>query len=107
MKELIERIIKELKNRNEEISFMESCTGGLLVNLLTNIEGSSEILKVSLVTYSNEYKVKFGVNENIIDKYGVYSIETANEMAKATTNFSKATFGIGITRTAWSKRFNE
>lgn len=41
---------------------MESCTGGALVNAITNIPGASEVLKFSAVTYSNEYKIKLGVD---------------------------------------------
>jgi len=84
MENLPLEIIKNLKNRNETISFMESCTGGFLSNNITNMEGSSEVIKVSLVTYSNEYKINFGVSKNIIDEYTAYSFETAKEMAKQT-----------------------
>lgn len=97
MKKLNEKIVMFLKEKNETISFMESCTGGFLANEITNISGASNVLKVSLVTYSNEFKEKFGVAKNIIDKYTVYSIETAKEMAKNITNFAKSDYGIGTT----------
>ena len=93
MKELVEK----LKEKNLTISTMESCTGGGLVNAITNIEGASEVLKFSAVTYSNEYKIKMGVDENIIDKYSVYSIETAHEMAYNISKFSNSDIGVGIT----------
>ena len=76
---------------------MESCTGGALVNKITNIEGSSNVLKYSAVTYSNEYKIKMGVPKETIDKYTVYSIETAIEMSKAISNYTNSNYGIGIT----------
>lgn len=50
---------------------MGSCTGGGIANAITNIEGASEILKFSAVTYSNEFKIKMGVDEKIIEKYTV------------------------------------
>lgn len=97
MENLSEKIVKLLKEQNNTISFMESCTGGFLASKITNISGSSKVLKVSLVTYSNEYKIKFGVAKEIIDKYTVYSIETAKEMAKNVTLFANSNFGVGIT----------
>ena len=93
MKELIEILIKNKKT----ISTMESCTGGGVVNAITNIEGASEVLKFSAVTYSNEFKIKMGVNKDIIDEYSVYSIETAKEMAKNISLFSNSNYGVGIT----------
>lgn len=91
------KVIEELTKRNETISTMESCTGGGVANAITNIEGASNVLKFSAVTYSNEYKIKMGVNKNIIDEYSVYSIETAHEMAYNISEFAKSNYGIGIT----------
>lgn len=90
-------IVKKLIEKNETIATMESCTGGEIVNQITNIEGASQILKFSAVTYSNEYKIKMGVNKNIIDKYSVYSMETAREMSKNISDFANSDYGIGIT----------
>lgn len=93
MKALVEKLIK----LNKTISTMESCTGGALASTITNIEGASEILKFSAVTYSNEFKIKMGVNPKVIDKYTVYSMETANEMSKNISIFTNSNYGIGIT----------
>ena len=93
MKELVNKLIK----LNKTISTMESCTGGFLANSITNIEGSSEVFKFGAVTYSNEYKIKIGVDSNIIDKYTVYSIETAIEMSKAISIYTNSNYGVGIT----------
>ena len=97
MNENIKKIIEILTKKNKTISTMESCTGGCLVNSITNIEGSSEVLKFSAITYSNEYKIKMGVNKEIIDKYTVYSIETAKEMSKNISMYTNSNYGIGIT----------
>ena len=91
------QIVEILKQTNRTISFMESCTGGFLANEITNISGASDILRVSLVTYSNEYKIKFNVDKEIIDKYTVYSNETSEEMAKKVSQFANSNIGIGIT----------
>lgn len=91
------RVIKELIKRNETIATMESCTGGGVANAITCIEGASEVLRFSAITYSNEYKIKMGVDSKVIDKYSVYSMETAHEMALNISKFAHSDFGIGIT----------
>ena len=93
MKELVEKLISEKKT----ISTMESCTGGGVVNAITNIPGASEVLKFSAVTYANEFKIKMGVNSDVIEKYSVYSMETANEMSKNISKFASSSYGVGIT----------
>lgn len=93
MRELVLKLI-ELK---KTISTMESCTGGGVSNAITNIEGASEVLKYSAVTYSNEYKIKMGVSSEVIDRYSVYSIETAREMSRNISKFANSDFGVGIT----------
>lgn len=96
MKEL-EEIVKVLTDRKMTISTMESCTGGGLANAITNVSGSSEVFKFGAVTYSNEFKVKMGVNKDIIDKYTVYSLEVAREMARCISEFTGSDIGVGIT----------
>lgn len=93
MKKVIDKLIK----KNQTISTMESCTGGALVNALTNVEGASSVIKFSAVTYSNEFKIKMGVSQDVIDTYSVYSIETAREMSKNISNFTNSDFSVGIT----------
>lgn len=93
----MKNVVEKLKNLNKTISTMESCTGGLVVNEITNIEGASEVISFSAVTYSNEFKIKMGVDKNIIDEYSVYSIETAKEMSKNICIFANSNYGVGIT----------
>ena len=90
-------IVELLKVNDKTISTMESCTGGGVANAITNIEGASEILKFSAVTYSNEFKIKMGVDKKIIDKHTVYSNETADEMSKNISKFTNSDYGVGIT----------
>lgn len=91
------KIIVELTRLGETIATMESCTGGAVSSAITSIEGASDVLKFSAVTYSNEYKIKMGVNPEVIDKYSVYSIQTAHEMALNIARFAQADIGVGIT----------
>lgn len=93
----MKKVIDKLIHLNKTISTMESCTGGALVNEITNIEGSSNVLKYSAITYSNEFKIKMGVSKETIDNYSVYSLEVAKEMSKQISLFSSSDYGIGIT----------
>lgn len=93
----MEELVKLLIKNNKTISTMESCTGGGLANAITNIPGASDVIKFSAVTYSNEFKIKMGVSKDIIDKYSVYSMETANEMSKNISLFTSSSYGVGIT----------
>lgn len=97
MEEKIKKVIERLIQKKETISTMESCTGGGVANAITNIEGASEVLKFSAVTYSNEFKEKMGVSKNVIDTYSVYSMETAKEMSKNISKFTSSDYGVGIT----------
>ena len=93
----MQRIVDKLIESGRTIATMESCTGGGVANAITNIEGVSAAIKYSAVTYSNEFKIKMGVSKEVIDKYSVYSMETAHEMSKAISNFANSTYGVGIT----------
>lgn len=93
----MEEVVKELIKQNKTVSTMESCTGGGVANAITNVEGASNVLKFSAVTYSNEFKIKMGVSSDIIDRYSVYSEETAKEMSKCISEFTNSNYGIGIT----------
>lgn len=91
------KIIEILTKNNKTLSSMESCIGGGISNEITNHSGASNVFKFSAVTYSNEFKIKMGVNKDIIDKYSVYSMNTAIEMAKNISLFADSNYGIGIT----------
>lgn len=93
----MEKLVKLLKSKNKTISSMESCTGGLFASDITNIDGSSQIFKLGLVTYSNEFKEYFGVSKQVINEYTVYSNEVSREMAKVVCDIAKSDFSVGIT----------
>ena len=78
---------------------MESATSGQIASLITDTEGSSAVLKGAFITYSNEAKIMQGVPEDIINKYSVYSKETAEAMAKSCAKTYHANIGIGVTGT--------
>ena len=93
----MEEIIKILTLRKESISTMESATGGYIANAITNVEGASEVFSFGAVTYSNFYKIKLGVDKNLIEKYSVYSMEVAHDMSRAITEYTNSRYGIGVT----------
>lgn len=94
---MFQEIVCKLDDLKRTIATMESCTGGALASEITNNPGASEVLKYSAVTYSNEYKIKMGVSSDIIEKFSVYSMETADEMALNISKFANADYGVGIT----------
>ena len=97
LKAKAQKLVKKLLEVNMTISCMESCTGGGLANEITNIEGSSGVIKFSAVTYSNEYKIRMGVSSNTIEKYSVYSADVAREMSESIAMFADSDYGVGLT----------
>lgn len=94
---LIEVIINKLITSKITIATMESCTSGSLISAITNIENSSTITQGGIVTYSTKHKIMCGVSKDVIELFGVYSAETAVEMAKACQNKLNSIIGIGVT----------
>ncbi len=92
-----EQLTNLLIERGKYITTMESCTSGLIASLITDTEGSSAVIKGAFVTYSNEAKVLQGVPAQVIDKYGVYSAQTAAAMAEACRATYAANIGVGVT----------
>lgn len=93
------KLTKLLIERGMTITTMESATSGQIASLITDTEGSSAVLKGAFVTYCNEAKIMQGVPAEILEKYTVYSKETAEAMAKVCTKAYKANIGIGVTGT--------
>ena len=94
MKSLVKTLIK----KKLKISFAESCTGGLLASSITSISGSSKIFNLSLVTYSNQAKIKLlKINKNIIRKYGAVSHECCLAMVNNLSKISNANINVSIT----------
>lgn len=99
-KEILEKyrgITEELIRRKTTISTMESCTSGQIASLITDTEGSSEVYKGGYITYCNEAKIQNGVPAETIEKYGVYSKETATAMAAACRSAFGTVIGLGVT----------
>ena len=97
-------LIRLLTKKKLKISFAESCTGGLLASTITSISGASKIFSLSLVTYSNQSKIRvLKVNKNIIKKYGAVSHECCLAMVNNLSKISKANINVSITGIAGPK----
>ena len=95
---LAKKIVTILNKKKLKISFVESCTGGLLASSITSISGASKVFSLGLVTYSNQAKVKvLKVNKNIIRKYGAVSRECCSAMVNNLSRISKANINVSIT----------
>jgi nicotinamide-nucleotide amidase len=72
-----------LRKRGLRLAAAESCTGGLIGHLLTNVAGSSTYYMGSITAYANEAKVRLlAVSQETLEKYGAVSSETVIEMAR-------------------------
>lgn len=99
IREEYRKLTKLLIKRNLSITTMESATSGQIASLITDTEGSSAILKGAFITYANEAKIQNGVPAEIIEKYTVYSLETAEAMAAAAQKAYSSDIAIGVTGT--------
>jgi len=96
-----EYILKELLSAHHyTLSSAESLTGGGFGYFITRHPGASEYFKGSLVTYVNDIKVKLGVSQETIDKYGAVSEECAKEMAEKAQEFFSTDVAISFTGNA-------
>ncbi|MEA3438551.1 MAG: nicotinamide-nucleotide amidohydrolase family protein [Thermodesulfobacteriota bacterium] len=95
----MERVVGDLLvEKKATIAVAESCTGGLISHMFTNVAGSSDFFLFSGVTYSNKSKIKIlGVSPSTLEKYGAVHEETAKEMAKGAKRISGATYGLSTT----------
>jgi nicotinamide-nucleotide amidase len=95
----LENVIGEmLVNKKLTIATAESCTGGMVASTLINYPGISSVFMESIVTYSNDAKIKrLGVKSETLDKYGAVSHEVAAEMAQGIAKIAGTYIGISTT----------
>ena len=95
MAEVVGNLLRKL---DSTIGVAESCTGGLIANLLTDVSGSSEYFKFCAVTYSNQSKIDIlGVDPRTIDRWGAVHEDTAIEMAERVRLRADAVYGLATT----------
>ena len=92
MEKTVGRLLRE---KQATLALAESCTGGLIANMLTNESGSSEYFIFSGITYSNQSKIDIlNVSNETIDRHGAVHENTAMEMALGARRISGATYGL-------------
>jgi nicotinamide-nucleotide amidase len=93
-----EAVVHGFAQRGWTIATAESCTGGLVAGLLTEIPGSSAVVERGFVTYSNAAKSEtVGVPAALIAAHGAVSEPVARAMAEGALDHSRADFAVGIT----------
>ncbi len=98
MKTIAEIVGKLLVAKQQTIACAESCTGGLLTSMLTDVAGSSAYVMGSVVSYTNSIKERLvGVNPATIAAHTEISAETAGEMAEGIRQLIGTDLGVGIT----------
>jgi len=99
--ETLESVVGQLlQKKGLTLATMESCSGGFLASLITDVPGSSAYFRGGVVAYSNDMKVAMGVDRQTIEKYGAVSAETAAAMARAIRQRTGADIGLAVTGVA-------
>ncbi|HEY1877874.1 MAG TPA: CinA family protein, partial [Rhizomicrobium sp.] len=93
-----EKLLADARARGLRIATAESCTGGLVAGLLTEIAGSSDVAERGFVTYSNEAKTEMlGVDSELIRQHGAVSPEVARAMALGALKHAHAEIAVAVT----------
>jgi nicotinamide-nucleotide amidase len=96
--ELAQQLGQLLKSKEKKIATAESCTGGWIAQIITEVSGSSAWFDRGFVTYSNAAKMQMlGVKSETLDKFGAVSTQTATEMADGALAHSDADCAIAVT----------
>lgn len=95
---LAEKLIEEAALRNVTIALAESCTGGMIAGVLTDVPGASKVFLGSAVTYSNEAKTDIlGVDPDIINDHGAVSSHCAEKMAEGAKRIFRSEIALSVT----------
>ncbi len=96
--ELAPLVVAQLARRGERVALAESCTGGLVAEMLTRVPGASNVFDLGVVAYANAIKSGIvGVPEALLATHGAVSEPVARALAEGIRSAGKATWGIGIT----------
>ncbi len=96
--EKIRNIIEKFTKKKIWVAVAESCTGGYISHMITNISGSSNIFERGVVSYSNQAKIDLlKVDPNAIEEHGAVSEIVAKQMADGIRKTANVDIGIGIT----------
>ncbi len=91
-------LLDDARGKGLHIATAESCTGGLIAALLTEIPGSSDVVERGFVTYSNEAKIELlGVPAELLRAHGAVSRDVARAMAQGALAHSRAQLAVAVT----------
>jgi len=94
---LASALVSLLKTNNKKITFAESCTGGKMASLLTEVSGASEVFEAGFVTYSNDIKTKIiNVSQETLEQYGAVSEPVTKQMLLGALQKSAADYGVAV-----------
>ncbi|MCQ8228772.1 nicotinamide-nucleotide amidase [Pantoea trifolii] len=97
LQQLSRRIGEQLKKRQATVTAAESCTGGWIAKVFTDISGSSAWFERGFVTYSNEAKQQMvGVQDTTLQQHGAVSEQTVREMATGAAKAAAAEYAIAV-----------
>ncbi|MBQ7115747.1 MAG: CinA family protein [Clostridia bacterium] len=95
---LAEKAVENLKHKNKTLALAESCTGGWVSKLITDVSGASAVYQGGVCSYSNQVKTDIlGVKEEALCSFGAVSEQVAIQMAEGVKKALKSHIGIGIT----------
>ena len=98
------QIVNLLISKKITLSTVESCTGGMLAQIITSVSGVSKVFKFGFVTYSNQSKIKYlKVPLKVIKIYGAVSEQCCRSMVNNLSRISKTKLNIAITGVAGPK----
>lgn len=98
MEKLERIIIRHMAARKQTLALAESCTGGFIANLITNVPGASKVLLGGVVAYSNTVKRQFlGVQARSLARHGAVSRQVAVQMAAGARKKFGADFAVSVT----------
>jgi len=96
--EKAKNIIGLLSQLNMTLAVAESCTGGLLSKIITDLPGVSHVYKGGVCVYCNEAKNKLlGVSTDTLESFGAVSKQTASQMSRGVCSLFESDIGVGIT----------
>jgi nicotinamide-nucleotide amidase len=105
---LAEVVGRKLLEEKKTLATAESCTGGLIAKMITDVSGSSGYFTHGWITYSNEAKIsEIGVDKELIEKYGAVSSEVAKAMAAGARKKAHSDYAIAVTGIAGPQGGNE
>lgn len=101
LENLAQTVVAELYAAKLSVSCAESCTGGMLSELITSVSGASAVFELGITSYSSRIKNSFlGVKDETLSQFGAVSRQTAREMAARVRKLAGSNIGVSVTGVA-------